>query len=672
LRRSELELSDENAARGAKIISAKAQPGIREEDIRSVRAVLQAIARMIATDRRAVVLATDVAEVLLANAPARRLGLESEQLTHLLDWSDLCARARRSGSAPVSLEMGELSLEGELVRLPLGQVTGYLLRLSETDQEATWLRNRARTATLLRVAHDLRTPIQSLLASAETLLDPQRRKDADEQQFRRAADLALDHISNVLAVIRGEQSGGGLQPDEEFSVADELERLLEVVKPIIRARGAFLQSAVYQAEAYRVFGPVRFVRALFQNMIDNSVKYGGEKIDIELSLAPLPKSLDAKLDEARLGIALEVRDLGGGLPEEQKERLRASLGQAARGYVTTAQGSKGRVSGGLNVLAHALLQLGGRLDVMDRGEGDVPVSRPDESVTGTILRATFSLALAEPTAKPATGGERPAEQNVLEGKALLLIEDSPAGRDWLAHVLRRAGATVHPVSSGPEALLFLTEPTPKERVNLILSDVTLPKMSGIELAARIRKAGKEGQIARPPAIIGLTAHVDERIRKACLAAGMVRVLEKPIRPVQLLDAIQEVLMEQPATRAADEAESSRVANLAGNSSVLEPSVVADLLSELGRDRAEHFMTRAHSEAEDALNKLQKNGVTDDTARMLHAATGACGLTGLMQLEKILRELESAIKEPGADLSELTELLKQALTDSTVAISAALK
>ncbi len=590
----------------------------------------------------------------------------------MLDWTDLCARAQRAGSAPVSLEVGELSLEGELVRLPLGRVTGYLLRLSETDQEATWLRNRARTATLLRVAHDLRTPIQSLLASAETLMDPKQRDDVDEQQFRRAADLALDHISNVLAVIRGEQGGGGLQPDEEFSVADELGRLLDVVKPITRARGAILQSAVYQAEAYRVIGPARFVRALFQNMIDNAVKYGGDKIDIELSLAPLPMSLDAKLNEARLGVALEVRDLGGGLPEEQKERLRAALGQAARGYVTTTQGGKGRVSGGLNVLAHALQQLGGRLDVMDRGEGDAPVSRPDENVTGTILRATFSLSLAEPIAMRATGDEPPTEQNVLDGQVLLLIEDSPAGRDWLAHVLRRAGALVHAVSSGPEALLFLAEAAPKERVTLILSDVTLPKMSGIELAARIRKAGKEGKIVRPPPIIGLTAHVDERIRKACLAAGMVRVLEKPIRPIQLLDAIQEVLTEQPEIGAVDEAVSSRVANLAGISSVLDPSVVAELVSELGRDRAEHFMTRALSEAEDALNRLRKNGVTDDTARMLHAATGACGLTGLMHLEKVLRELEHAVEDPKADLSELAKLLKQALADSAAAIRAALE
>ena len=192
----------------------------------SVRAVLRAVALLIGSDRRAAVLATDTAEVLLANAPANRLGLDTECLLHALDWPGLCVIAKRAGSTPLSFATRNMDLEGELVFMPVGDGSAYLLRLSESEQEAMWLRNRARAATLMRVAHDLRTPIQSLLASAEAMVT-QGGKAASTHagQLRKAADLALDHIGEVLSVVRGEQVLGGVQPDQAFSLPNSPRRI---------------------------------------------------------------------------------------------------------------------------------------------------------------------------------------------------------------------------------------------------------------------------------------------------------------------------------------------------------------------------------------------------------------------------------------------------------------
>src|SRR5690606_2597562 len=76
---------------------------------------------------------------------------------------------------------------------------------------------------------------------------------------------------------------------------------------------------------------------------------------------------------------------------------------------------------------------------------------------------------------------------LLAGKHILLVEDSPASRDWLCHVLQSEGAEVHAAGSGPEALALLSRNDQIKQIDLMLSDVTLPRMSGIELAARLTK-----------------------------------------------------------------------------------------------------------------------------------------------------------------------------------------
>lgn len=184
-----------------------------DEDLSVYRPVVQVIARLIATDRRAALLASETGNILLANAPAKALGLGSTPLQQVFggqgplalegEWPDMMARARRAGSVRVCANRGGQPLEGELVALPVGPATGFFLRLSDSEDEATWLRNRARAATLLRVAHDLRTPIQSLLASAEGLIAGDAPEPGALARLRRAADLSLQHVSNVLSVLRG-------------------------------------------------------------------------------------------------------------------------------------------------------------------------------------------------------------------------------------------------------------------------------------------------------------------------------------------------------------------------------------------------------------------------------------------------------------------------------------
>ncbi len=644
----------------------------RHIEAAAVRPVLQAIARLIATDRRAVLLATERTEILLANAPANRLGLGSPELQQHVDWAELCTAARKAGSVAVSITLAEAEFEGEVVHLPLGRADGFLLRLSENDHEAAWLRNRTRTATLMRVAHDLRTPIQSLLATAENLLDKTSiGASADGQdaraQLARAAEVALDHISNVLAVIRGEQSATGLLPDEDFSITGELRSLLAMVSPIATGRGAEVVLHLDPPHDVWVNGPVRFVRALCQNMIDNSIKYGGPSIDVHLTCMPAP---DADQD---LAITVEVRDLGGGLPPEQKTRLQKALGGDATAPTTNpaAPGRAGRPSAGLNVLAHALRQLGGTLEVLDRGaDGGALPEETKGPVTGTILRARFTLTAADP---PSAARQPDEKGGSLDGVAILLVEDSPASRDWLVHVLQRAGAKVRASGNGKEALALIERPDISTATDLVLTDMTLPYMNGVELAWRIQAGQASGKLNWTGPILGLTAHVDEKIREACHNAGILKVLEKPIRPAELCAAIRDALRpsgqpdEKPTEPAATNGDTD---GRKPDESLLSSSVVGDLVDQLGQDGARGFMRRALAEARSVADKLRRDGPDGDSGRLLHAATGACGLTGLTRVERSLRAIELALETPGTDLAPLYADLDAALQRTERAIELA--
>lgn len=621
-------------------------PRSSSKPVFGMRPVIQTIARMIATDRRASLLASDSGKVLLANPPAQRLGLNQAALREKFDWPTLCTQAYRAGSTAASLSLGTMELEGEVVHISLGARDGYLLRLAENDHEASWLRNRSRSATLLRVAHDLRTPIQSLVATAEKMIETEHATEAermqDRDQLRHSSEVALDHISNVLGVIRGDQSLAGIRPDETFNITEELRSMLVVIGPIARQRGLELKLRLDPHEDIWVHGPVQFVRALFQNVIDNAAKHGGTEVEISLTCRALP-STDGTDDSLR--ISLTVKDLGGGLPEDQKARLFKAVGQT-RSLGGSAANPPDRPSAGLNVLAHALRQLGGKLDLEDRHVRD----DPDGAVTGTVIEVTFPMLRGKREIPPeASAHQAGTEDRELSGIGIILVEDSPSSRDWIGQVLRIAGARVWAAGNGAEALSLLDCPDVRDKLNLIITDMTLPYMTGVEFAHRARK---EISVPWTGPIIALTAHVGQKIVDACHAGGIEKVLEKPVRPAILREVILNVI----DSNRADGADAAPAALTSASAPQEQPIplnsyIVNDLLEQFGKSGAISFMQRALNEASDVLSRLRDDGIGPDTGRMLHAATGACTLTGLSMVEAALRALELALEnqqstEPG--------------------------
>lgn len=618
-----------------------------------VRPVLQAVARLISTDRRIAILTTAKAEILLSNPPANQLGLDSAALKATFSWPTLCTRAQRSGSVAVSTTYNGTQLEGELIHLPLSKAETFLLRLVETDQEAVQLQNRARAATLLRVAHDLRTPIQSVLASAEALFDQGQGATTEPNpninDVQKSAQLALAHIEKVIRVIRGELTGAHLQADEDFDLGEEAQTIVDMIKPIVHSRGATVTLDVQPQDQLRFHGPVHLVRALLQNMFDNSGKHGGNAIDIHITCARDPRQQNPRKQNENI-IAIEVADQGGGIPEAQKARL---LGTNAEGRRRdqSAGATTDRTSAGMSVLAHAISHLGGRIELLDRAHDGGPLTDPSQPVAGTIIRATFSLPRAG--ADTATENlETPASsEGLLKGLGILVVEDSPSSRDWLVHSLGQAGAKVEGVENGLQALRILQRPDAAQTIHILLTDMTLPHINGVELLRSIRDEQSKGRLDWDGLILGLTAHVNDNLREACMNLGMVRLLEKPIRNAALCHAVYCAAHSKddntdPSADGNDQPYKKAAATLA---EPLSKKVLKDLTKQLGNEAALGFMRRAHAEAQAILDQIRPGKQSTETKRLLHAATGSSGLTGLKLLEQSLRQVELSF-----DTSETTQ------------------
>jgi len=147
--------------------------------------------------------------------------------------------------------------------------------------------------------------------------------------------------------------------------------------------------------------------------------------------------------------------------------------------------------------------------------------------------AACSRDLCASNAAGAPSGPSPAEQG---GVHILVVDDNKINQKVAATMLSKAGYRVSTAEDGVEALRKLNE----GRFDVVLMDVQMPEMDGIEATGKIRTA--EAQTGKHTPIVALTAHAMSGDRERCLEAGMDAYLSKPVTSAQLYAAIESVLV----------------------------------------------------------------------------------------------------------------------------------
>ena len=361
-------------------------------------------------------------------------------------------------------------------------------------------------AALAAFAHDIRTALTGILALGELIAS----SNLGERERRWAASIkgSAEHLAALTTLIidAAKADAGGITLKRE---AFSPRRLLDAVAQSLAARaetkGVAAEVAIAaDLPALLVGDPVR-LRAALENLIDNAVKFTAR------GAVRLEARVRKHRARGQIELGVVVSDSGIGLSAAEIKRLFRPFAQAS-GAIARRYGGAGL---GLAVVKHLARLMG----------GDLAVS----STPGRGSRFSFTALLS--VAPAAAEAKQSARANAAPPNALsvLCAEDNPYGRVILNTILTELGHRADFVGSGEEAVEAV-----KRGYDVVLMDVTLSGIDGLEAARRIRALA--GRAGRTP-IIGISGRSEAGDEEAARAAGMDFYLHKPVAPSALGEAL---------------------------------------------------------------------------------------------------------------------------------------
>ncbi len=482
-----------------------------------------------------------------------------------------------------------------------------------TAREAAEAANRAKTEFLATMSHEIRTPVSGLLGLLRMVKDethdPEQRQQLELASG--AGETLLSLLGNVLDYSKVEAGHLDLEL-MDYDLQGLLDGIALLLRPTAQGKGLDFRLEIDPDLPPRLRGDLGKIRQILFNLAGNAVKFT-DRGAVTLSAGHAEKG--------RLVFA--VADSGPGIPAEAQERIFEPFAQL--------DPSIARQHGGAGLGLAICRQLTALL------EGSLTL----ESSPGEGSRFRLELPLVEAAApQPAevrlpAGGELKTER----GRKILVADDDPVSLLVVRAFLQRMGHRVATAQNGAEALSLMT----MERPDLVLMDISMPGMDGLETTRRIR-ALADPDLSRLP-VVGMSAHVFRQEIEGHLAAGLDRLLTKPVFPERLFDTI-ETLFREPGEPQAAEALAEPAGDEAGRSGspILDEQVLDEDASMLGLAAVTRILETYRSVLPRQLAALEDAAGTGDPAALAkaaHAIKSAAGAVGASRLAQQAGTCEEA-------------------------------
>lgn len=383
-----------------------------------------------------------------------------------------------------------------------------LLESLERHARAAEAASRAKSQFLANMSHELRTPMNAIMGMIDMALpkavDPTV-KDC-LQTAKGSADLLLTLLDDLLDSVRIESGKLHLQP-APFNLRRTLDQIVRVLSLRAQEKKGLRFSCRMPAELPEaVVGDRMRLQQILLNLAGNAIKFT-ERGEVEIAV-------HAQLQDGEACLEFAVRDTGIGVPPHELQRIFQPFAQADASMARRFGGT----GLGLSIAKSLVEMMGGRMGI--------------ESQLGS--GSTFHFAIRIPLAQEVPGDDGTsavAPARARDPLRILLAEDNPANQKVATYILETRGHAVEIAQDGHEALRLSAQ----DRYDVIVMDVQMPGMNGLEATAAIRQ--RDAGRRRVP-IVAMTAHAMKSDQERCLAAGMDAYLSKPVKAQEMIELIE--------------------------------------------------------------------------------------------------------------------------------------
>ena len=378
--------------------------------------------------------------------------------------------------------------------------------------------NRAKSAFLFNMSHDIRTPMNAIIGYADLAArhsdDPAKLKKYMEN-IQVCGQNLLMLLNNVLDLARIEND----KTEMEYSVSDvekDFRNCIAMFRNQADSKGQTLTVTTHLLHPY-IYADVPHLTEVSTNLVSNAVKYTGNGGTICCDVAQKPGKKAGWCDTV-----ITVADNGIGMSQEFQQHIFEPFERERTSTVSKVEGS----GIGMGIVKKLVGLMGGTVEV----ESKIGV--------GSTFTVTIPSRIVSEEESQAKRAADPADKESLRGTRILLTEDNDLNAEIATELLQEEGCTVDRAKDGVECVDML-EKAANGTYQIILMDVQMPVMNGYDAAKKIRRMD-DPQKANIP-IVAMTANAFSEDRQAALDAGMNDHIAKPIDMSVLVPTLRKYL-----------------------------------------------------------------------------------------------------------------------------------